>query len=390
MTGKKIFLFLLVFASSLTFAQTEFDLDSLKAILIASGIAEDTLDDALKNLYESSLNDAETINQSVKEIFLDEKPWALLNGLSVSLKTFQSVTPESANALGFSYEYQKDMQRYFLEKEGTTTSGISLSLSANGNVAFIEELNPNNFLSSKAAIHFFRSWGGALRVDEQTATLLNQIEDELVLLDDVDGSTLWNSFLAVAVSHLTTQIYVDLSLTGGLESNQSFTKKNYTLGGRLGFDLKAWNDNSLLAKWNIFDYPFAVIRFLTATEDDFIPYGSSFPTILIGYSLINPVKDKLRRALGEEDSYGRIDFELGFKTILVKMDEKPVFFEASLIYFLQPGASKQIKESGLNEFILFNTALKLPHGIYFAYTTGKLPFDVTHDKVYSLGFELMF
>ncbi len=390
MTGKQFFILLFALFSNMSFAQEEISIDSLKVLLNAAGISVEALNNMLGDIYTSTLKQPATINETIKETFTNNKPWTILDGLTFSFKTFQTDDPGNSAALGLSYEYDKNLYRYFFDKAGTTSTGMNMSINASGNAAFVKTLNPNNFLSSKASIHFFRSSGGALRVDDETASKLNALEDSLVLLDDVDHSPLWKEFLSGITSQLTTQTFVDLSIVGGLESNQDFTQKNYIIGGKLGFDLKAWNDNSTLSKWNVFDYPFACIRFLTGLDDNFTPYGSSYPTFLIGYSLVNPERDVVRNTLGETKNYGRLEAETGFKTIVMLMNDKPVFFEASLNYYTEFNASKKISGAGTDEFIFFSAALKLPTGAYFSYSTGKLPLDVKRDKVYSLGFELQF
>lgn len=390
MNGKKFFILLFTLFSNISFAQEEISIDSLKVLLNGAGISREALNNMLYDIYTSTLKEPATINETIKETFTNNKQGAILDGLTFSLVTFQTDDPKNSAALGLGYEYDKNLYRYFFDKSGTTSTGINMSINAYGNAAFVKTLNPNNFLNSKASIHFFRSWGGALRVDDETASKLNALEDSLVLLDDVDNSPLWKEFLSEISSQLTTQIFVDLSIVGGLESNQDFTQRNYTFGGKLGFDLKAWNDNSTFAKWNVFDYPFAFIRFLTGLDDAFNPYGSTYPTFLIGYSLVNPAKDVLRNTLGEIKNYGRIEAETGFKSIVMIMNDKPVFFEASLNYYSEFNASKKISSAGAGEFVFFSAALKLPTGAYFSYSAGKLPFDVKRDKVYSLGFELQF
>ncbi|MBZ0199349.1 MAG: hypothetical protein K8H86_05745 [Ignavibacteriaceae bacterium] len=390
MICKKFILLLFILCSTILFAQEEITIDSLSVFLNATGISAEALNNMLGEIYSSTLKQSATINEKVKETFLREKPWAILDGLTVSVKTFQTDNPQNAAALGIDYEYNKNLIRYFFDEDGTTSTGMNISINASGNAAFVKTLNPNNFLNSKASVHFFRSWGGALMVDDQTATDLNILEDSLVFVDDVDNNPLWQEFLSKIVSHLSTQTFVDVSITGGLESNQDFSQKKYTFGGKLGFDLKAWNDNSTLAKWNVFDYPFASIRFLTGLDKDFIPYGSSYPTLLIGYSLVNPAGNVIKNNLDETKSYGRFDAEAGFKTIVTLMNEKPVFFEASLSYYAEFNASEKIKKAGINEFIFFSAALRLPTGAYFSYSTGKLPLDFNRDQVYSLGFELQF
>lgn len=65
MVRKKIFLLLLMFVSSLTFAQAGLDIDSLKTTLNASCISENALDIASNNLHKSSLSKQEKLQEYI-------------------------------------------------------------------------------------------------------------------------------------------------------------------------------------------------------------------------------------------------------------------------------------------------------------------------------------
>ena len=54
------------------------------------------------------------------------------------------------------------------------------------------------------------------------------------------------------------------------------------MGGNLQLGAKAWDNSSSLARFNALDYPFALLRWITGTDQSFEPYGATLPTLVLG------------------------------------------------------------------------------------------------------------
>ena len=348
---------------------------------------------ATSELVAPALENPETINKVMKQYLVGPSGWRLLKNLDVRFKTFRVHGDSTATALGFSYSFSKDVRKQFLEKKTCKQSGISLSLSAKGNVAFDEKANPADFLESDLALHLFRSYGGVIEVADSVTQRLYELTAELADIenqDSLDNDPRWKEVFMTAMASLTTQVYLDLSLSGGLESNQAFTQKNYVYAAKLGIDVKPWNRQSFLAQWNLFDWPFAALRWLSETDESFTPRGSSFPTVLFGLSYVEPETDNLRAAAGETSGYPRFDAEAAFKTLVMDSPAQRVFFSADVRYCRQLSALSAIRQADIEERVYSAAALHTSSGLFVGYSTGRLPFDATDDQVFELGFQLGF
>jgi len=353
--------------------------------LAAAGIDKDVTVDALSAL----LKDTENLNTALEFLLSQDAKWALLKDLHLRFKSFKAVEADSFSALGMSYCWSKDIKQTLLSNASTGMTGISLQAQAEGNIAFDDEINPVDFLESSLSFHFFRSHGGAISTDNETKTRLNELSFELAGITDqvqLDQSPLMQELLDIHFAHMTTQYYLDLSVHGNLESNQAFTEKNYVLGAQLGFDLKAWNPHSTLAEWNVFDWPFALVRWMTGMDAKPTPRGLSFPTVLCGLDYIEPDHDAFRAAVGDSSEYLRFNAETAFKTFVARTSGSTLFFEADLRYYRELGPSDVVKTADLEDYLYFTAALVSTKGFYTGYTHGRLPFDNHSDELYEVGF----
>lgn len=359
-----------------------------------SGVSTDSLifevlQKQISDIYSNILNDTETLNKVLDTYVIEKAGISFLKALNIKFKTFNSKEDSNITALGLSYSFNKDIQKHLFNQKSASSTGISFAITAAGNIAFNKEINPYNFLDTKISFHLFHSQGGALQGSDETATLLNRLEDELVIITDPDSlnnSPIWKEFAAIVSKNLTTQYYTDFSLKAALESNQDFSRKQYVYGAQLGFDLKAWNPNSTLANLNIFDWPFAVVRVFTGYDDNLSPRGSTIPTILLGLDQVNPSDDSFRAMFDDISSYPRFRAEVSFKTPI----SKSAFFVSNFRYYKEIDAPSEIKMANLDEFIFFTAALTLSNGVFVSYTTGRLPLDFKDDQTYALGFQYNF
>lgn len=355
------------------------------------GLSEEAIKDFLnKNIDDPKLyNDAwNTFLNYVSS--KDSTAWNLLKDLNVVFKTFQSTT-SSASALGFSYDFAYNYNKFTKTDKSRTSN--SLNFKARGNVSFDRDVNPNDFLDTSLDYAFTKFYGGVVKkADSATFSKLNAIEDKLALLSDPNGAAakkLWEEYYSYL--QYSDQYYISFSPELSLESNQNFTNKQFVYSGNLALGMKSWDKNSTLSSLNIFDYPFALIRWVTGTDSKFQPYGSTFPTLLAGVNYVNPINDPTRQQVaGNLDGYERMNLESSFRTFVAKVEGENIFFNANIRYYKELGASAAVKAADLDEFFYFVGALQSSSGFYVSYARGTLPFDVQSDEVYAVGFHYKF
>jgi hypothetical protein len=351
-------------------------LESLKNLLIDSMIIENTFSE-LFNEPETIL----TLNKIWKENVIHESRF--LRELNLEFKTFKVSNSDSITGLGVGYSFSKDITRRRFGNESQT--GISLSLHTQGNIAFEKNINPEDFLESSLSFHLFKSWGGTIAATPEVWTKLNELEDSLALIENSEeliNSPVLKEFISVTKKYLADQYYLDFSLLGNYESNQDFSIKQYSYGVDLGFDCKLWKNEF----FNIFDYPFAAIRWLSGYDEELNPMGVSFPAFIISLEQVNPIQFESREVLDESDDYSRLSGELSFKTPLSGSS----YFEADLKYYKEINPPDKIKEANLDECIYFKAAITTAEGIFISYANGKLPFDLLDNEIYQLGFKYNF
>jgi hypothetical protein len=340
-----------------------------------------------------ALDDPATLNKVLDTAIASDSKWKFLKDLNLKFKTFKA-NDDSSEALGISYNFSKDINKRLFAENNANQAGLSFSVNLEGNVSFNREVNPNDFLNSNLSLHFFNSLGGAVKVNDEVKTELNKLADELANIenrDDLFKSQVLKTFTDTMLKNMTSQFYADFSLVGGLESNQSFTEKQYYYGGQLGFDAKAWNPNSILAQYNIFDWPFAAIRWLSGTDDKFSPRGSTIPTVLFGIDLVDPQSGVIKQVHSDKSTFTRFRLEAAFRTPIVEvMKNNLAYFEADYRYYDEFNPSDETKKENLSNYGYFSSALILSNGIFISYSTGKLPMDVKNDEVYELGFKFNF
>ena len=167
------------------------------------------------------------------------------------------------------------------------TQGLDLSLSAIGNVAFDSERNPNDFLESALSFAFFRSVGG---VSESSAAISQSVQELRAAFIEAETEEEEEAAIhkleELVRPTLTDQFYWEVAGDVSLESDQKFDSKQLVYGVHGLFEVKGWSDDSVFAKFNILDYPFAALRALTGYESCggggsacFVPRGTSVPTL---------------------------------------------------------------------------------------------------------------
>ncbi len=204
-------------------------------------------------------------------------------------------------------------------------------------------------------------------------------------------NTGWQSFFTFINQRSRLQVLWDAAGNFSLESDQSFAKKQLAYGFQLGVLPRAWNPDSPWAKWNILDFPFAAIRYITQTDEDWTPSGQALPSLIAGVDLVNPINDPARFAVDpSKDAYPRFRAEVAFKTLVGRWDKNDLWLSLSYRRFQEIGPSAVIRNARLDQTDYFAATLELPHGFNVTYSVGRLPFDQNSERVLSLGWKLNF
>lgn len=220
----------------------------------------------------------------------------------------------------------------------------------------------------------------------QKALLLTpKYEDE----DALDASPEWGQIMRSMGANLETQWILDLGAKVAMESNQDFSDTQYAYGLQAAGLVRAWNGDSRLARFNIFDYPFALTRFVatcvSGKSAKWAPSGRYLPTLLIGVDMVDPANNDTRLAVDpEEDPYPRLSGEIAFRSEVAQIGNKDLLFSFSLRHFQEIDPSDAITDADLDEQTY--TAFSLDYGnVRITYADGKLPFDREEDNSFQIG-----
>jgi len=341
-----------------------------------------------------ALDDPDTINKELQTLVAADNPLRkFIDAANIKFKAFDSDKPGTEKSLGFSYDLSRDFSRYYISNETARNDGLTFNISAKGNVAFDKAANPRDFLDSKVAFLGFLSRGGAIATTPETQAKLNDLEDaaaESQTREEFLRNPATVEAARIIRAHMTTQFYCELAADGGIESDQSFSQKQYTYGGHVAFDIKAWNPDSPLSQFNVFDYPFAATRLLLQNDTAWSPRGSALPTVIVGVDQVMPTGNDPRAMVGDKSDFPRLKLEAGYRTLAGYINGEAAFFEANLRYYQELGASAAVKATSLDHTTVFTAVLLLPKGMYVSYSLGRLPFDVKDSQVYELGFQYKF
>lgn len=363
--------------------------DSSGAALVGQVRALHVDVDALRRVLE----DPETFNHLLDRLAgRDGGGWRLLQDLHLKFKTFDAQDADT-RGLGFSYGFDKVVQQQAFDTAGTAFTTLDFHIQADGNVAFKSSINPRDFLTTGAALALQRSRGGATATTTAERRELSGLEQKLAEYTteaQIASSPELHRYLEIVAPHLGTQFALELGASAKLESDQRFSQEQYAYAAQLGLDLKAWDRSSALARWNLFDWPAAVLRYLAGTDARFTPRGSTIPTVRLAIGRIDPSENDGREALGVTSSFTRVNLEAAYRGLVARVGGGELFLESDLRWYRELSAPAAIRSAGLDEFTYFAGALTSTAGPFVSYSTGRLPLDAASDKVYELGFKVDF
>ena len=319
-----------------------------------------------------------------------------INDWNLRPKFFHAPDGASDDAvLGLEYHFQKSIANRVFDESWKNPMGISLAFEAQGDVAVEAKKNPNNLLETSAQLHLFQGIGGIDPTYSNSDAARAEFQRELMqnIQDKEFASGRGQAYNAMArklTEHMAPQFFWDLAGHATLEADQQFHEKQWAYGGKLSFAFRDWRAQSTAGWFNVFDYPFATIRWLVEKED-FQPSGRVFPSVVLGLDLVDASDNDTRIAIDPDtDAFPRGRAELAFKTRALRWQDRPLYFSAAYRYFQEFSASRAIKAANLNRSAYFVMRMDLPYRFNLSYATGKLPLDQDNDQVYAIGWALNF
>ncbi|MFI5139193.1 MAG: hypothetical protein ACHQIM_15325 [Sphingobacteriales bacterium] len=364
---------------SILFAQT--GSTDLKKMLLDS-LASPNLLNAAEAKYMAALKNTDTA------------AYNFIRQLNLKFKTFQAGALPPG--LGFSYQYDNSWTKNSKKNGPGDASPVnhnfsqSFNLDLNGNVAFKAAYNPSNFLESKFTYNGTFFWGGQLKqaTPAEGKANLQLVKDRIKALaagDQAKADALERQL--VRQTPFTNQYYIGVNGNASYESNQQFTKTQFVPGLLINAGASSFTERSTLSWFNIPDYPFALIRYLTQTDDHIEVSGAAIPSVLFGLDYVVPTGDSLRQAVtGALNPFTRLRFEASFKTKAARAVGQVFWFSADYRWYHQLDASPAVINAHIAYFNYFTCALSASNGFFVSYSTGQLPFDQKSTAVYSLGF----
>jgi hypothetical protein len=304
---------------------------------------------------------------------------------------FVSVQQADEQGLALAYDWRKDLARS-PHQQGSSHGGFHSGLAARGQLVPSGQDNPEDFNEFLAHATLFRAWGGSASPSLMRSQLAG-VADSVAAYGNTEayvGSSSYLSLMAGLWDSLSTQAY----LTGGLEarreSDQGGETTQWATGVTVGFDLKVWNPRRAGARYNIFDWPTALVRLATGTDSSFKPSGAAIPTVSVSYHRVFPGSNAVRDSLLNLDSFDRFALELRWRTKLMSVTHGPVWLSAEFRHHLELSADSAISSAGLHRFSRVHLLAETPQGFTFSWTKGRLPFSDSDDDRWGLGFQLKY
>jgi hypothetical protein len=315
--------------------------------------------------------------------------YTFLRDMNIKFKTFQ--VNNQSPALGFEYTYNNSWTK---NKQTPTKSIVqSFNINLNGNIAFKKADNPTNLMQTGFLYNGTFIWGGVTKKnDTATAKRLIQISKQIAKNTIPNNPAVEKLYEEQnQLVKITNQYYLGLNASANYENTQDFSQKQFVPGLLINAGAKAWDKNEALQYFNLPDYPFALLRLITGTDDSFKLSGASFPSALAGIDYVIPNQDSLRQAVtGGLNPFSRFRFEASFKTKAARVGNKAIYFSSDFRWYRELFATSAELGAGIASQTYFVCTLESNNGFFVSYTAGRLPFDRKNDNVYGLGFHYNF
>ena len=344
------------------------------------------LHQALDRAYDNFRKPA-SLNSALGKIQGQTSYGHLLQGLNLHFVTIQVKREQE---LGLSYSWSQSLVRT-PHAQGSTHWGYDLVASSQGLLTTDKVDNPEQLLEARFHSNFFYSVGGA--ADSATvAGNVRQIQDSIFAYQAFgsDPPVELSGIYANLWDGLSTELYLTVGPDGRFEANQSFDKKHWAAGVNVGFDLKAWNPDSFLARVNVFDWPAAVMRYLSGVDERIVPRGSSIPTVLLSWHRVSVQANPTRETLEGFAPFSRLGVEVNYRSQMAQSAAGPVWLEMSYRRHEEVDPSQAVRDEKLHSFERFKVGIFGPGGVAVWWATGRLPMDEDNTDHFGLGFLFRF
>ena len=352
---------------------------------------------SLLSSLKDARNQADLMNQFLGSLATTNSALAWLKALHVHFKVFEANVPGKDAGLGLDYNFEKavtDAQLFGKDNPAYLT----FNLKARGNISFDKNNAPNDFLESGAQLHLWQFFGpsdedpvGAdgLTLSDRTFRELASDKYKGKSGNELRATPAWRRYETQAFDRDPAEYFYDFAGSFALESDQTFSRKQYAYGAALQARARVWNPDSPLSRFNFFDWPFALTRMIGG--DDWKPRGRHLPGVMAGIDLVDPAGNADRFNVDpDRGAYPRFKAEVGFRSKVMEFEGKTVWFNAGYRYFRELDAAAAIRAADMDVQHYFTASLDLPGNIAITYSAGKLPFDLKSQQVWALGYRLQF
>lgn len=362
------------------------------------------LEDVVKKAIAKELKDPDRLNGLLDSLRARSTDSAgnihglagVLSNLNVRFKAFEAKNGGDSS-LGIEYSYERSLKEHELDRRVGHPMSLSFTVHAKGNIAFDPKRNPDDFLDTGASFDVFGSKGGFAPVADaaewqaHVQELISTASQFTGTAEELDASPVWREIESQVGSRLRTQYFWRASGNFSYESNQDFTKRQYAYGFLASAVVRAWNPESAWTEFNVFDWPFAGLRYLTGADATFSPSGRALPVVVVGLEQVDPAKNTDRLAVDPDDStFARWRGELSMKTKVARVGGQDVWAYGSYRLFREISPSTAIRAAGLANFEYWAVGLEMTNGLGITYSKGKLPLDRKSDQVFEIGYKFNF
>lgn len=340
----------------------------------------------------------------------------LLQDVRVRLTAYESADDQDL-ALGARFDFQKTLL------VARDASAESLDFVAFGNLAFEQGANPDDFMSFTLRARWFGThvleegresrterassltrptpaelqklapeWVGdvAGRMAREHGGAAGDREDATHAPDDPQYRALARRWSESVERTLPAELAWDFDLHGGLESSQDFSSRQFVFGAAVSARPISFDPGASSSQLDVFDYPAALVRWLSGRQADFTPSGLAWPTLLVGFDVVDAGGDDLRDALTDDRSFLRARLEATWRSELFELEGEPLRLAFGWRHHQELDAPGAISRADLDSSDYLHATLELPHGLSLGYSTGRLPLDARDDTSFALGYDLRF
>ena len=325
---------------------------------------------------------ADLLNQALGAVTASNSAPDFLKALHLHLKTFAPTSSDENATLGIEYDYDKAVTNARLFGEDNPAY-LTLNIKARGNVSFDKDNNPADFLQSGFQFHLWQFFGQTDEdpVDKNGEPIADRVFAELAKHRGKSGQEIratpeWQNFVQHAFDNDRSDFLYDVAGNLSFESNQTFSKKQLAYGLEVHATARVWDPNSPASKFNVLDWPFALTR--TLGGERFQPRGRFLPALMVGIDLVDPAGNTDRFNIDPDTSaYPRFKAEIVFRSKVVELVGKPIWFNAGYRYFQEIGASSAIRTANMDtqHYFIASVDLLLEHHDQLFHGQAALRFE---------------